>query len=191
MESEIIQKIILGEVDLFRVFIDRYKDMAFSIAISIIRDETLAEDIVQSAFIKAFKNLKQFEKRSKFSTWFYAIVVNEARGQMRKHKLHTLSFDSDSFHETESAETNKALYNLQVEDQRRVINNTLSRLSPRESLLMRLFYLNENSIEEIRKITGFTISNIKTSLHRARQHFYHILKKELKGELTTLLSVGE
>lgn len=191
MENEIIQRVIHGDVNAFRYFIDRYKDMAFSIAMSIIRDETLAEDIVQNGFIKAFNNLNRFKQQSKFSTWLYTIILNEARSHIRRNKLNTLSLDSENFLEVGAAETNQAMFNLQVEDQKRMINDTLSRLSPRESLLLRLFYLNENSIEEIRKITGLTISNIKTSLHRARQNFYQVLKKEMKKEADTLLSYGE
>jgi len=191
MESEIIRRIIHGETDTFRYFIDHYKDMAFSIAMSMTSDASLAEDVVQDAFIKAFKNLKQFEMRSKFSTWFYAIVVNEARIQTRTPKLDTQSLDSDFFQGTEPAEDNRALFNLYAEDQKRVINSALSKLSSRESLLMRLFYLNENSIREIRKITGFTVPSIKTGLHRARKNFARALEKELKGEATVLLSYGE
>lgn len=191
MESEIIRKIIHGDTDEFRYFIDRYKDMAFSIAISMIPDEPIAEDVVQDAFIKAFKNLKQFRRKAKFSTWFYAIVVNEARIQKRKRKLSVLSLDSDFFNGSEPFEDNQALHNLHAEDQKRVINGALSNLSDRESLLLRLFYLNENSIREIHKITGFSVSSIKTGLHRARKSFNRVLKMTLKDEAANLVCYRE
>lgn len=190
IESDIIKRILLGEVDAFRYFIDTYKDMAFSIVMGIIHDESIAEDVVQTAFINAFKNLKQFKMKSKFSTWFYTIVVNEVRIQLRKHKRNIQSLDDDNFHETEPHEENPALLNLHRADQKLMINNLLSKLSPRENLLMRLYYQNENSIEEIHKITGITVPNIKTGLHRARQNFYRALTKEYKGEIIALSSYG-
>ena len=67
--------------------------------------------------------------------------MNEARSHKRKNKINTLSLDSENFLEAEVAETNQAIFNLQAEDQKRMINDTLSKLSPRESLLMRLFSL--------------------------------------------------
>ena len=183
VESDIIRRVLSGEVDAFRYFIDTYKDMAFSIVMGMIQDESIAEDVVQTAFINAFKKLRQFKMKSKFSTWFYTIVVNETRMQLRKHKYNIQSLDDDNYNEIEPHEENAALLNLYRSDQKQMVKNALSMLSPRENLLMRLYYHNENSIEEIHKITGFTVSSIKTGLHRARQNFYLAFKKEYKGEI--------
>lgn len=187
MENKIIQKVLDGDIDAFRYFVDRYKDMAFSITISMVRDEHLSEEIVQDAFIKAFKKLGQFRKESKFSTWFYAIVMNEVRIKMRRKKVTTVSLSYKDFIEPNIAEVNHAISNLQNDDQKKIINSTLSKLSSQESLLMRLFYLNESSVEEIRDITGLTVSNIKTVLHRARKHFYAVLSNEMQDEAIALL----
>ena len=151
------------------------------------KDVSLSEEIVQDAFLKAFKKLSQFRKESKFSTWFYAIVINEVRIKMRKKKLATVSLNNEDFVETDIAEVNQAISNLQNDDQKKIINSTLSKLSSQESLLMRLFYLNESSVEEIREITGLTLSNIKTILYRARKHFYTVLMKEMQDEAIALL----
>jgi RNA polymerase sigma-70 factor (ECF subfamily) len=188
VEFDIIKRILRGEVDAFGYFIDTYKDMAFSLVMGMIQDESIAEDVVQTAFINAFKNLKQFKKRSKFSTWFYTIVVNEARIHLRKNKSNVLSLEDYHFHETELFVENPALLNLHRSDQRRIINHVLSKLSSVENLLMRLYYQNENSIHEIQKITGFGVSKIKTGLHRARRNFARLLKKEFKAEMITLSS---
>jgi len=187
MENKIIQKVLDGDIDAFRYFVDRYKDMAFSIAMSMSRDASLSEEIVQDAFLKAFKKLGQFEQKSKFSTWFYTIVVNETRTQLRKKKLTTLSLSAEDFIETDITEVNQTISGLHQQDQKRIINRTLGKLSSNESLLMRLFYLNENSIEEIRKITGLNVPNIKTTLYRARKNFYAVLIKEMQEEAVVLL----
>jgi RNA polymerase sigma-70 factor (ECF subfamily) len=191
VEIDIIRRILHGEVDAFRYFIDTYKDMAFSLVMGMVQDESIAEDVVQTAFINAFKNLKKFKKKSKFSTWFYTIVLNEARIQLRKNKSNVLSLEDYHFHETELYIENPALLNLYRSDQKRIINNVLSKLSSTENLLMRLYYQNENSIDEIQKITGFTVSKIKTGLHRARRNFNRKLTKEVKGEIGTLSSYGD
>jgi RNA polymerase sigma factor (sigma-70 family) len=190
VEVDIIRRVLHGEVDAFRYFIDAYKDMAYTLAMGVIQDESIAEDVVQTAFINAFKNLKQFKMKSKFSTWFYTIVVNEARIQLRKNKNNIRSLEIENIHETELFEENPALLNLHSADQKRIVNNALSKLSSSENLLMRLFYQNENSIEEIQKITGFTVSKIKTGLHRARQNFNRALSKACKGEIIALSSFG-
>lgn len=53
--------------------------------------------------------------------------------------------------------------------------------------MITLYYLDENSVEEIGAITGFTISNVKVKLHRARKRFYEALKLILKDEVKMIL----
>ena len=56
-----------------------------------------------------------------------------------------------------------------------------------ESLLLRLYYLDEKSVEEITQITNLSASNVKVVLYRARQRFYKLLEKDLKHEIKSLL----
>ena len=86
MDEIYIQKVLEGDINSFRYLVDRYKDMSFSIAISILKDENEAEDAIQDAFIKAFNSLRGFRNRSKFSTWLYRIVVNESLARTRRKK---------------------------------------------------------------------------------------------------------
>jgi RNA polymerase sigma-70 factor (ECF subfamily) len=187
MDHKYLQKVLDGDTNAFRFFVDRYKDMAFSLAMSLARDKQTAEEIVQDAFLKAFKNIKKFQKRSKFSTWFYKIVLNEARSRLRKKKIPTWSLNTENLDETHISDVNHAVSNLRLEDQKKHINHALGKLSPKESLLLRLFYLDEKDVKEIQEITGLTKSNIKTILFRSRKSFYSILSEQLREEVTTLL----
>ena len=56
------------------------------------------------------------------------------------------------------------------------------KLSPNEALALRLFYLEELSVQEVREVTGWTETNIKTTLHRGRKNLYRVLSKIMKGE---------
>ena len=70
------------------------------------------------------------------------------------------------------------------DDQRYYINEALKLLSANESLALRLFYLGENSIEEITEITGWTNSNIKVILHRARINMRQLLESRFNVNQT-------
>lgn len=140
--------------------------MAYSLAISIIKDEFYAEEILQSSFLIAFEKLSTFKGASKFSTWFYKIVINESFKYAKKHKTEFIDFV-----EITPENCNKfqdSILKLEVDDQKYFINEALKKISQKESLVLRLFYLNENSIEEIASETGWSTSNIKVILHRAR-----------------------
>jgi len=187
MDDAVIQKVLKGNINSFRYLVDKYKDMSFSIAMSILKDEFEAEDVIQEAFVKAFKNLRDFRKESGFSTWLYRIVVNESLGRMRKMKPQRMpdpGRDEDDGQEYEIQET---IFHLTRDDQIRYINKVLDMMDARESLLMRLFYLNESSLNEIEEISGFSSSNVRVILHRARKNFYCFLKNELKEEIRSIL----
>lgn len=79
------------------------------------------------------------------------------------------------------------LTQLKEEERQYFINETLKCLSANESLVLRLFYLNENHIDEICEMTGWAESKVKVLLHRARKNMEILLRKLLKGEAKTLI----
>jgi RNA polymerase sigma factor (sigma-70 family) len=186
MDSIYIRKVLDGDKHAFRYFIEQYRDMAYSLAISIVKNPPLAEEVTQDAFIKAYKALPKFEQRAKFSTWLYKIVTNEALKKVRKKNL-DYSADIEQINDIQHSEINESISELAEQDQKYYINLVLDKMTPNDSLVLRLFYLNENSLKEIMEITGFSETNIKTILHRARKRFYIILKEELQHEIKSIV----
>lgn len=186
MDSEYIQKVLEGDANAFRYFIEKYRDMAFSLAISIVKDTSVAEEVTQDAFLKAYKSLDRFEQRSKFSTWLYKIVTNEGLKQIRRKKFN-YSDDVSELNSVNYSEVNQSVIELTEQEQKYYINKVLEELLPNDSLVLRLYYLEENNLKEICNITGFSQTNIKTILHRGRKRFYALLKEELKHEMKSIL----
>jgi RNA polymerase sigma factor (sigma-70 family) len=185
MDNACIQRVLEGDINSFKYLVDKYKDMSFSIAMSVLKDKDEAQDAIQDSFIKAFKNLKSFRRESKFSTWFYKIVVNESLSRIRTKK-HERTQYVDEYKDQES-HVSETVLNLANDEQKKYINKVLNIMESRESLLLRLFYLNENNLNEIQEITGLSSANIRVILHRARKNFYDLLKTELKEEINSLL----
>ena len=186
MDSTYIRKVLDGDVNAFRYFIEKYRDMAYSLAMSIVKNNPIAEEVTQDAFLKAYKSLAKFEQRSKFSTWLYKIVTNEALKRIRKKDFQYVD-DSNELNSINYSDINNSVSELTEQDQKYYINIGLEKLSPNDSMVLRLFYLDENSLKEISEITGFSNTNIKTILHRARKRFYTELKKELRHEIKSIL----
>ncbi len=183
MEDLYIRKVIEGDEQGYRYFIRRYKDMAFSIAISVVKDEFLAEEVVQESFLSAFDKMSTFKGHSKFSTWFYRIIVNKAFRQLDKEKKwrnEPLSFDDDAI-ETVQLDV------LELDERKYFINEALRLMTPQESLALRLFYLEELSLNEVRDVTGWSASKVKVVMHRGRKSFYSCLNTLLKNEMKMII----
>ncbi len=71
-----IQKVIEGDTESFRFIVEKYQDKAFSVAFSVLRNQLFTEDVVQEAFIKAYKKIDTYRGDAAFSTWLMRIVVN-------------------------------------------------------------------------------------------------------------------
>ncbi len=160
-----------------------YKNVALSLAFSILKNQDLAEDVLQEAFIKVFQKIEHFRSKSKFSTWLYRIVVNTSYNELKKKKK-TMDVD-DLVHMPDGLIAKEDF--LKEETQNKYINIALARMNTDEALSLRLFYLSEMSIKEIKKITGFSTAKVKVCLHRGRSNLNFELKLLLGDELTDLL----
>lgn len=184
-DIQLFQKVRDGDSEAFRTLVDLYKDKSLSLAISIVKDEHLAEDMLQDVFIKVFKNIKKFKFKSKFSTWLYRIVVNTCYTELKKKK-HTFPIDENEPALQQAVMVNQGML-LTLEDQRTYIQKAMQRLKPDEALVLRLFYLCEMNLKEIEVITQSSPSKIRVDLHRGRQNLEQRLKQLLGDEIKHLL----
>jgi RNA polymerase sigma-70 factor (ECF subfamily) len=75
-----------GDHDAFRVLVERYQGRAYRLALRVLRDETLAQDAVQEAFLKLYRSIRNFEGRSSFYTWLYRLVLNVCLDMRRRDR---------------------------------------------------------------------------------------------------------
>ncbi len=185
MDDLYMRLVLEGDASKFSWFVDSYKGMAFSIAYRIVNSREDAEEIVQDAFLKAYRSLGKFKRGSKFSTWFYRIVVNTALTKTRTKPPPTGSFDEDE--DVPANDVDSAYRSLDLAERKTLINEAMDKLDIEDRLLLTLYYLNENSLEEITEITGIHRENVKMKLHRARNRMYRILNVKLKSEISSVL----
>lgn len=183
MEEFYIRKVIEGDEQGFRYFIRRYQDMAFSIAISVVKDEFLAEEVVQESYLSAFDKMSTFKGHSKFSTWFYRIIVNKAFRYLDKEK----KWRNESLTMVEENAASDSIDKLEEDERKYYINEALKQMVPQESLALRLFYLEEMALNEVREVTGWSISKVKVVIHRARKSFYSHLNLILRQEAKMII----
>ena len=171
-----IDKIKKGDPASYAFLVNRYKDMAYTIALKILRNAEDAEDTAQESFVKAYQQLHKFENKSKFSTWLYTIVYRTSITKLQQNRLPVFSINEEISENYVYDFSTPQLDNLLATEQSKYIKSAIGKLPETEGLLITLFYMNENSIREIEEITGLTESNIKVKLFRARK----ILEQELR-----------
>ncbi len=184
MDELYIKKVLDGDIDAFRYLVHQYKDRAYTMALSVLKNEFDARDAVQEAYIIAFRKLDKFRGRSKFPTWFFRIVINESlKLSAGLKKERPAGVDSTGVPEGDHANIRDT---LGQEERQYYIEKAMKNVPLNEALALTLFYMQENSLEEIGELTGWTVSNIKVLLHRGRKSMYQELKLLLSTEKKTL-----
>jgi RNA polymerase sigma-70 factor, ECF subfamily len=141
-----------------------------------------AEDILQEAFIKIYRNLNDFDKDLSFSSWVYRITHNEAVNHLKKaNNQKTVSLETDdkdalSLIDVLQAETNIPK-ELDKKEMQKKVRKIVSMLSPdfREILILR--YLEEKDYKEISDILKKPMGTVATLVNRAKAQFKQIAEK--------------
>jgi len=162
-----IKRVKAGDYRSFSHIVSEYQQMVFTIALKIVNNREDAEDISQEIFIKVFKSLNSFKEESEFSTWLYRIAYNTTLSEMRKRKIVFSSFDDFSTLKDEEIDDN--IEDLATEEKILYLEQALKTLPAEDALLITMFYLDNQSIEEISRISNLSQANVKVKLHRIRK----------------------
>ncbi|MCA1756264.1 MAG: RNA polymerase sigma factor [Bacteroidales bacterium] len=183
MDELYIKKVLNGDSDAFRYFVHNYKDMAFNIAMSVLKSEFDASDVVQEAFLIAYSRLSTFRGDSKFSTWLCRIVINESLKHRKKLSTYDhLHPDIDPANEVAGDEIFDSIEPMEEDQRKYFVELALDRIASREALVLTLYYIEGYQIAEVSDLTGWSLSNVKVILSRGRKSMYAELNRILKSE---------
>lgn len=179
-DNHYIDRVLGGDIAAYSMLVSKHKNLVFSIALKILNNREDAEEVAQDCFLKVFQALQTFEKKSKFSTWLYRIVYNASISKTRKRKLDVVPMDNYVIHNYSEDDFGSGIDEIDPEEQKKMVELALGRLTDDDNLLITLFYKGENSIEDVSNITGLSMSNVKVRLHRIR--------KKLHDELAVMMN---
>jgi RNA polymerase sigma-70 factor, ECF subfamily len=183
-DSYYITQVLQGNTNAFSFLVEKYKRMAYTLALKLVQVPEDAEDIAQDSFVKAFQALDNFRGESKFSTWLYRIIFNISVARLRKKTVTTIEIDDEHHHNFDVCESDNFLTRLTISEQNAILRNAIDRLLAEEKALITLYYMNDSPVKEIALITGDTESNVKIKLFRARKKLWEMLKYRFRDKIT-------
>ena len=178
-----ITQVLQGNTNAYSYLVEKYKRMAYTLALKLVKVPEDAEEIAQDAFVKAFLALDTFKGESKFSTWLYRIIYNVSIARLRKKRLEVISIDDDQNSDFDVCETDDFLTQLTIEEQNAIVRSCIDKLPAEERALITLYYMNESTVREITHITGDTESNVKIKLFRIRNKLRGMIKYNLRDKI--------
>jgi RNA polymerase sigma-70 factor (ECF subfamily) len=157
-----------------------------TLAVRLIGSREEAEELVQDAFLRAYRNLDQFRGDAKFSTWFYRILYNlcMTRVARRRKKPAALEIDDGKVDRVlVDEEAISALDRIEQEELSIIIASEIENLPEKFKTLVTFFYVQEMSYEEICTVLGMPLGTLKTNLFRGRNLLRGRVLTRLKDEV--------
>jgi RNA polymerase sigma-70 factor (ECF subfamily) len=171
-DADIVQSVLQGNKAAYAILVDRHQSYVFTIISRLIPVREEAEDVSQEVFVKAYLSLAGFKGISKFSTWLYTIAHTTAISHLRKTRPATV-FTNEETMEAHGGAADTHSDNHR--DIKQAVNHCIKKLAPEDAEIITLYYLAEQSVEEIAAIMNLGTGNVKVKLHRARQKLKDIV----------------
>ena len=155
---------LAGDTAAFSAIVERWQGRLINLAWRFCRDRSMAEDMAQDAFVKAFKALATFRGEALFSTWLTALSLNCFRTSLRSRGPVTVNLDLWRPVGLEPS----ALTTIENRERDELVRQLVATLPPRYRDPMVLFYFQEMSVAETARVLGLPDGTLKARLSRAR-----------------------
>jgi RNA polymerase sigma-70 factor (ECF subfamily) len=181
-DDKLVERAIQGDQQAYKEIMDKYQKPLYFHVLKMVRNHEQVEDLVQEAFMKAFKNLNTYNTNYAFSTWLYRITTNHTIDYLRKKKLKTTSMN-------EPVKTRDGEIEIQISDEqaktdrkiireqrKRIIHEAIDNLPEKYRIVIEMRHLQELSYQEIADQLDLPLGTVKAHIFRAREMLYKKLK---------------
>lgn len=184
-DLQLVEQALAGSEDAFRALVVRHERRVYNLLARMLRNPSLAEELAQETFLKAFTRLRSFDPAYKFSNWILKIAQNAAIDALRRGGPPEVPLDGglDAGNPEGLAgrlvdpRSGAGAAEVEEADVGRILQAAIDRLRPEYRLAVVLRYQEELSHEEIAEVTGWPVGTIKSYLHRARAELADDLRR--------------
>jgi RNA polymerase sigma-70 factor (ECF subfamily) len=154
----------------FEILVKRYQKRLHSFVLHVVGDPQAAQDVVQESFINLYKTIDRVLVDKKFSTYIFSIARNTAISYLRAHKKQVSLEDIVILDEDEH------LYSgIIAAEKKHEVKKALSKLEEKYRRVIRLYYFDDLSYQEISKIMRLPVNTVRTHLFRAKESLRKLL----------------
>ena len=185
-EAELIAAVLQGDAASFEPLVVKYSPRVFATARRYARRESEIQDITQEVWLKAFDKLKTFRGEAPFEHWLMRLTVHTCYDFLRSHQRNRES----SFSELTEPEgdwlerfvTQPESASADAAAARQLVERVLEKLSPPARLVITLLEIEDRSVKEISKLTGWSVPLVKVRAFRARAEMRKIVARLAKDK---------
>ncbi len=174
----LVERLKNKEESALKELMNFYGDYLLRTAYLLVKDNHLAEEIVQDSFITAYQKIHQLDEEEKLKSWLTSITVNRCKMQMRKWSFKRILLNFEFAERvTEDEVTDGPEAQLLLDFQNQSLSESIQKLDYEYREVIILYYFNEMKISEIAVLLAIAESTVKTRLKRGRSYLKDIIEK--------------
>jgi RNA polymerase sigma-70 factor (ECF subfamily) len=166
-DEELVRCVLAGETACYELVMRRHNARLYRAVRAIVRDETEVEDVMQQAYLSAFRHLSHFAGRARFSTWLTRIAVNEAFARARARRRF-VSLEGSGLAFPEPVASDNPEETVSTREVARILEQALDALPELYSSVFVLRDMEGLSTAETAEVLSVKEETVKVRLHRAR-----------------------
>ena len=165
-----------AQMEVYKLY---YKAM-FNTCLRIVKDNMLAEDVMQEAFLTVFDKIKTYQGQSTFGAWLKRVVVNKSLDELKKKKLLFESIDTSvEVFKIEAEQVVSVDHESEITNKISSVKNALNLLPDGYRVVLSLYIFEGYDYEEISQILKITESTVRSQFARAKQKLIDILNRKI------------
>ena len=172
-DEALIERIAAGDKLAMQVLFARHQVRVYRFVLRLVRDQSVAEELVGEVFLDVWRQAGRFEARSTASTWLLAIARYKALSALRRRTDQELDDDKAATIEDPGDSPEVAVLK---QNKGEVLRQCLTALTPEHREIIDLVYYHEKSVEEVAQIVGIGENTVKTRMFYARKRLSELLK---------------
>jgi RNA polymerase sigma-70 factor (ECF subfamily) len=191
-DEEVVERVLAGDTSLFEILMRRYNQRLFRVARGILADDAEAEDVMQDAYVRAFRELAAFRGEARFATWLTRIACHEALARARKRRRlvpltggERTGGQSGELPEPRS-QTSGPERDLENRELQAVLREAVEILPDPLRAVFCLREIEGLSTEQTADALSLTAENVRVRLHRAKRGLRYTLDDRIGREVRRL-----
>lgn len=189
-DAELVQQFKEGDKSAYEEIVRRYQDRVYTLSLRWMRDEQVAREVSQDAFLALYRALPNFRGDAKLSTWIYRVVVNHCKNKRlyrrRRHTDHHEPLEGRRHADDDEAPARQLAHQgpgtdavLQRTEAELLVHEALEKLDDEQRAIIVMRDLEDMDYAEIADILGLARGTVKSRLHRARSQLARVLSRRI------------
>ena len=171
----------MADLDNFEAFMRHHQDMVFTVAVRLVSNEADAEDIAQTAFLKAYEHFDELAENPAAGAWLRTVATNLALNHLTRYRARWRFFSelSDEGSGASFIDLQPAPDSLQARldktDERRLLEAALQKLPDAQRVPLVLYHFEDLTYEDIAARLHISLAKVKTDIHRGRETLRRVI----------------